>query len=414
MIQVRLPDRQHRDVVGERRPEQPIDAVHEFLRRHVARGQPREHGHLVLAVAGDEVEQAVAEAHQVVAGLEVHGSEVPAEGVGDAQREVLRGQPFRPPLGAQDDGEAVPGVHVVDAAAGRVGPPDEGGDEGAGGAEVLQHRVVHRADDVGHVALPVAGVEAAERQRAELGAQHSPHGRHQDRGADALAHHVGHDEGMAIIEAEVVEEVAGDGGGRSAQGGCGVTGQVGRLLRQQSRLHGPGPAHLAGGRQLGLDPGGELGGDDAGVVVEPARREVVEAQRADGRALLVAHREAGVEAQVRRAGHAGQAREARVEPGVLDHGDATGGHGDVAEGLRARELGEIETDARLEPRTVLVEQRDGGDRHAEDGARQLRDPVEALLPTGVEDVERLDRSLATALDLGGSEEQLGRLGRTRP
>lgn len=105
------------------------------------------------------------------------------------------------------------------------------------------------------------------------------------------------------------------------------------------------------------------------------------AQRRAGRGLK---REAGIEADVGRAGHQRIVGEARITLGVGDHQGLVAEHGVGAEGGRAWGFGDAQTDLGLEPLTLGVHQTDRGHRRVADARSQRGQIVERRLGRGVQ------------------------------
>ena len=154
-----------------------------------------------------------------------------------------------------------------------------------------------------------------------------------------------------------------------------------RRLAQQRVLavqfqHRPGA-----GRQIGqVAPPGR---------VQPARRAVDHAQRADRLAILRQDRRAGVEAHLRIAHHQGVVGEALIRAGVLHHHHLLRPQdGMGAERQLARSLRHIQAVPGLEPLPAVIHQRDQRDRHRKMLRRQFHQPVEARIRRRVQHADR--------------------------
>jgi hypothetical protein len=130
---------------------------------------------------------------------------------------------------------------------------------------------------------------------------------------------------------------------------------------------------------------------------EAARPAVDHAQRAERLAARRHQRRAGVEADVGLGDEQGIVGEARIGSGVRHDEQTALEDGVPAERHRARRLGEICADARLEPLAMLVDERQQRDRRLADERRQRRQIVERLLGRGIEDVVTAERLEAARL-----------------
>jgi len=106
------------------------------------------------------------------------------------------------------------------------------------------------------------------------------------------------------------------------------------------------------------------------------------------------HGVAGVEADTGISGDEGIVGKARVLRGVFDDEGAVAEDRVPAEGNLARGLGYVEALDGFEPLAAAVDERDGGDGHADQPRGEAGDALEALLEGGLEQVEIFQRLLA--------------------
>lgn len=144
--------------------------------------------------------------------------------------------------------------------------------------------------------------------------------------------------------------------------------------------------------EFALHPQREVAQKSALVVVEGARLDVEDAQRADLLAARRLERVSRVEPQVRVADDEGVRREQRVGRGILHHERLALADRHVAEGAFARRF-IAQADVRFPPLAVVVHERDAHHRHVEELLREAGHAVDALVGRRVEHAHRVEGAL---------------------
>jgi hypothetical protein len=122
-----------------------------------------------------------------------------------------------------------------------------------------------------------------------------------------------------------------------------------------------------------------------------ARLVVHHAKCTDERTVLRGDGIGHIKTYIGLARDAGTAGKAFIELRIGNHHLLVLEDGVRAERILARDLGNIDTDARLEEAAVLIDQHHAGHRHIEYPRRQSRDPVEPFLRRRIEQIQGTQR-----------------------